>query len=246
MAPIADNIDNAIGWVNGVSNLAQDVNRLINEPTVLFANIIDTVTGIDNLTSNAFKASAQLEKLFDLGRTSSTSPNNVSNQLILNTRVESLSTDDLIPEEPEFETKDKQQVDRKNNADQINLMYESAALIEYMNQLSRADFENDKQIDVAIEQIETQYNTLQPFLSENSLDAITTLRTNLCVLFDTRKINSNKIADIDVQHEPISVLSYYLYADSTQADSIASLNEISDMFDVNGQIQVESDDRNKS
>ena len=44
MAPIADNIDNAIGWVNGVSNLAQDVNRLINEPTVLFANIIDTVT----------------------------------------------------------------------------------------------------------------------------------------------------------------------------------------------------------
>lgn len=244
LKPIADNVENATQWVSGITGLIDDTSRLLNNRNVLFSNIIDGVTGVDGLTDDATTSAIQLTKLFDTGQTSGSAPNNVSDELILASDDEALPVEtNTAVQQPEFVAEDSQQIDRRTNADQVNIMYQTSALIEYMNQSARIDYQNQEEIDTNISTLETQYNKLAPLLSENSLDALSELRSNLRILLDDERLNVNSIVEIDVQDEPLSVLSFRLYGSTDQAETIVELNNISDVFAINGTIEVESSDR---
>lgn len=230
LSPIADNIDNAVNWVNGINALSEDVSRLLDTPEVLFANVIDTITGVDNLTNNAQRAYAGMANLFDYGTTDDTNPQVTSSAPILD-------SDSGTPG-----SQSSEQVFRTENANQSVLSSRAASLIEAMNQASRIDFQNDEEIDDVVTSIEVQFNDISPQLDSNSLTDLSKLRTNLRILLNRRRLNTNFIIEIDVQNEPASVLAYNLYADSEKSEEIIELNNVKDVFSISGTIKVESND----
>lgn len=230
LKPIADNIDNAVDWVNGITALSEGVSRLLNTPEVLFANVIDTITGVDNLTNNAQAAFAGMSNLFDYGTTDSTNPQLTSSEPIL---------------DPESETPGSQsseQLFRTQNSNQAILSSRASSLIEAMNQTARIEFQNDEEIDNVVEVIENQYNNISQQLSENSLNDIEIVRNNLRIFLNQRRLNTNFIIEIDVQNEPLSVLSYNLYGSTDKSEEIVELNMVKDVFSISGTIKVESND----
>lgn len=247
LAPIAETAESAITWANGISQLVEDTQRLIDSPTVLFSNIIDGITGIDNLTSDAISATARLQNLFNYGETEETNPVLVSNETIIGP---SSDLQDPVPSNnsTEFNTdgvlipKTQEQIDRNKNAQVGVVLFQTSALIEYMNQSSRIEFNNTEEIDAAIELMENQFNKISPQLSNNSLDSISLLRDQVRILLNNRRLNTNDITEIFVQDEPLSILSYNLYGSTEQAENLVSLNNISDTMEISGTVKVENND----
>lgn len=282
LGPIAENVQNAISWADGIANLAEDTIRLINNPTVLFSNIIDGITGIDGLTSSAIRAAARLENLFSYGDDDDTNPIVTSSETILGEvsianssgifddpagqiqipiaggvptpspggagalDIEPIGTIDPGDEPFEFESTSIEQISRRRNALVAVTMFQTSAYIEYMNQVARIDLDNTNQVDQIVENIEGQFVKLSPILPEATLASVTRLRTLVRILLDTRRININRLRTIAVQDEPLSVLSYNLYGNTDRSDSIQELNNISYPMSINGDIQVETNDSNRS
>lgn len=250
LGPIAENAQNAISWANGISGLVEDTQRLITNPTVLFSNVIDGITGVDGLTSNAIAASARLQNLFNYGSTDETNPRFTSSAPIIG-NLSNLQDDTTPNNSVEFEDgvivpKSREMRDRNRNAQIGVVMFQTSSLIEYLNQIARIEFTNTEEIDNVIETIETQFNLVSPQLSNNSLDSLSLLRDQVRILLNNRRINTNDISTINVQAQPLSILAYSLYGNTSQANNIVSLNNLSDTMEISGDVKVENNDSVRS
>lgn len=247
LKPLADSTQNAINWSNSISGLIEDTRRLINNPTVLFSNIIDGITAVDNLTSNSISAVARIENLFNYGKTNDTNPIFVSRETIIGD-INTFRKNEVSTNKKEFDQngviipKTKQQIDRLNNAQIAVGLFRTSAFIEYMNQLSRVEFDNTNEIDFYISNIEQQYNELSQFLEPNSLESLSNLRDLLRILFNNKRLSTNKISQVEVYKEPVSILSFNLYETSNMSSQIIKLNGISDVMEITGEIEVENND----
>lgn len=130
-------------------------------------------------------------------------------------------------------------IQRKENRAVLNAAVNTLALsYSYVN-VSQIIFENVKEIEVAEDALDIQFQKVVVSGASNDvISAITDMRVIVQQFFDEQKVTIKQIINVNVYTTPARVLSYQYYAESTSAEQIIQLNGITDVSFVDGDVEI--------
>ena len=148
--------------------------------------------------------------------------------------------------------------ERKTNAEIVATFMQAGSAIEAFAQAGNTDFNSIAEIDSYTATLQDQLQKVAVQMTENpdaevyafglpepdygeTYEAIKDLAGATFQYFEQQRLVTPRVETIEVQPQPASVLAYTLYGDSTRADEIMTLNELTDNFVLSGEIKVLSE-----
>ena len=241
LSPLADEINDAANFIKEIENDIDNITALINNPTALIIRITDLISGIDNLSSDIIQVLAGLKRFNEFGNSinSFTSLTNQSDQKSF--AIDSLSPNIKVQSNPI--TEEEKQI--TSNANIIIDSVKQSSLVTQYRISSQIIYNTTDEINNNNNSLENQNSSIKQSFSHNLINDIAQLRSVYSDLSDKKILNtSNKILTNLFTYTPLSVLSYNLYGDSNEADTLKNLNTLNDSIAVKGKIKVLTNARN--
>jgi len=117
------------------------------------------------------------------------------------------------------------------NALTLMNLYSSAIQIDYLDDQEILSVENDLEIKY-------QYLILNNNFDTDVLTRLAKIRNSVKKYFNSIQVNVSKVIQVTVPKTPLSVLLYRYYANFDNENEIISLNNITQMIDIHGQINI--------
>jgi len=194
----------------------------INDPSKLANNISNIFDAANNVNSDPSAALSGMQKFFSFG----------SDDVPIN-----------------YVTRETTQ--RIENNGLLNAVAQAYALIYAYQNAVQITYSNQYQLDQIRALLERQYSTIYngilsgaidytyyDALGDEIIDDLQSLRNACRIAFDQISYNTDKIASIDVNSAPATILSYQYYANTDNAEEIINLNNINDVSFVSGNINI--------
>jgi len=236
--PLADSLTDLANFTTEIENNIELVNALLANPFSLFNTLVGTVTGAGSLVTDSLTAIAGLKRFNQFGQSVNTFGSNTPTQDQQNFSIENLSPDIAVKSNPITFQDDEIKI----NADLLTNSVQQAALVEQYRYAVRVDFESVVDIDVQQQSLEQQFNIIKDNLSDDAYESFNELRGLADQVFTDKRLTTATINRITLlAPQPLSVLSYYLYQDSTRSVEIQDLNNLNDPIFVVGEIEVLGD-----
>ena len=238
VSPFATDLNSLAQFTSSVENNIELVNALLANPLSLFNTLVGTVTGAGGLVTNAIDAIAGFkrfnqfgESIRDFGGTTPTADQQ-------NFSIENLSPNILVRPAP-LTTQDQE---IKSNTTLLTNTVRQTSLAEQYRNAVTIDYESVTDIDAQQQSLEDQFNILKDDLPDDAYESFNELRSLADQVFKEKRLTTAVIREITLQSaQPLSVLAYYLYQDSSRDDEIQDLNNLSDPIFVIGDIEVLTD-----
>lgn len=194
-----------------IGELSADVNSLITNPINLATSITNLFSNIDGLFGTVENTARAFAGLFGFG-------GNDENNILPTTAG---------------------RIERIQNRAVLNGSVNASALgYAYVN-VSQTEFENVREIEVAADELEVQFQRVMVSgSSDEVISAVTDMRVVVQQFFDEQKITLKQIIEVNVYTIPARVLSYQYYAESESAEQILELNDITDVSFVDGTVEI--------
>jgi prophage DNA circulation protein len=220
---------NYFGTSNNTNNLNSEQNTFtdnivsaINAPATLGTNISNLFDAANNVNSDPTAIFSGMQKIFSFGN-------------------------DDVP--IDFVTRETSE--RITNNGIINASVQTYSLIYAYQNAVQMTFDNETQLDQTRNLLELQYGniysgvlsealglTYYDVLGDDIIDLLESLRNACRLAFDQISVNTDKIAQITVNSTPATILSYQYYGNTDNADSLISLNNITDVSFISGTINI--------
>lgn len=194
-----------------IGELSASINSLITNPLNLATSITNLFSNIDGLFGTIENTAKAFAGLFGFG-------NNDEDEILSTTAGK---------------------IQRKQNRAVLNASVNCLALsYSYVN-VSQISFENVREIQVAEDALEVQFQRVVISGASNDvISSITDMRVIVQQFFDEQRITVKQIINVNVYTTPARVLSYQYYAESTSAEQIIQLNGITDVSFVDGDVEI--------
>jgi prophage DNA circulation protein len=193
----------------------------INDASELAAGISNLFYEANNVNDSARPTGEAMQQLFDFGDTDAEIP-------ILN---------------PETEQ-------RYLNNTLINYITQTYSLIYAYNNYSQGSYTDTADLNGVKSLLEAQYQKIisgiisdgnnnfsaNDILGDDVLSQLQQIRAYVKRQFDALEVSIDKVTNITVASMPAAIISYLYYGDTTQAERIIALNNISDVSFVSGNI----------
>lgn len=236
--PLAEDINDAANFAKDVENDVDQVNTYLNNPSSLFGTIIDKLSGINGLTNNINQSIAGLKRFDQFGDALNNFGTGVPTTDQSGFAIENLSPFVRVPQNPITVKEDN----IKSNADLLTNTVKQSALINIYSLSAQVDYESVQDIDEIEQYLEDRYNELRESIGDTVYEDFAELRQLSRQLLDNKRLTTATIRTIDLKTiTPLSVVSYRVYEDSTRATEIQDLNNITDIINVKGNIEVLTD-----
>lgn len=194
-----------------IGELSSDINGLVTNPlslSISITNLFSNVNGLFGTSENTLKA---LEGFYGFG---------------------SGDEDNIRPTTAgRIQRKDNRAVlNGAINASTLGYSYISAAQI---------TFDNARDIEQVADDLDVQYQLVVTSGSSPAvISAVTDMRVTAQQFFDEQKDIVKQITQVNVYTTPARIISYQYYGESTSADQIIALNDISDVSFVDGTVEI--------
>lgn len=130
-------------------------------------------------------------------------------------------------------------VERQRNNDVLNGAVGAAALGYAYLSVSRIDFETTRQIDDVTARLDQQYGAVQSGGSSQDVkDSLTDMRVKVLNLLDQARVDAQQIIEVHTNPTSVRLLSFDYYGSDELADTIADLNDISDVSFIDGSVEI--------
>jgi len=194
-----------------IGEFSADVNSLITNPSNLATSINNLFSNIDGLFGTVENTVKAFAALFGFGGN---------------------DEDDIQPTTAG-------RLQRIQNRAVLNGAVNASTLgFSYVN-VSQTQFQNVREIEEAADELEVQFQRVATSgSSDEVVSAVTDMRVVVQQFFDDQKITLKQIIEVNVYTTPARVLSYQYYAESTSAEQILELNDITDVSFVDGTVEI--------
>jgi len=193
-----------------VGELSANVNSLITNPIALADSITGIFSTINGLYASSESTFEAFKGFFNFG----------DDDVEINTTTAGLS-------------------ERKTNSDVINSAVKAQGLCYCYVAAATIEYETVRDIDEVSSTLEDQFNIVMTSeISQETRDAITSLRLKTLELLKQERLNTNQIIEIDTLPTSARLLAFTYYGDDTLGDRIANLNGITDVSFVDGRVEV--------
>lgn len=194
-----------------LGSLTDDVNTMVSSPVLLATNINSLFSEINDLFSEPASTVNALEGFYNFGD----------------------SDEDDIKDTTAGRTQ------RKQNRAVLNGAVNSSALIYAYVSTAQISFDNVRDIEIAADALEEQYQRVTVSGASNDvIAAVTEMRVLVQRFFDEQKTIAKQITSVNVYTTPARILSYRYYGESETADQIIALNTLNDVSFVDGEIEI--------
>ena len=238
---VADSIEQANDYSDKALELETKRGFYMDNPSVAFAAVTDRILNIDSITEDTVSKYNALKNLFNFGDRGSDSDINVVSPIPIDQSPLTLGSARV-----------------KLNAESLQKNAQASITIEAFSQTGSTEFGNANEVDKSTAELEEQFQKIKDSLTEpedvniytNALEIpdyydaynkISDLRDATYRYLEQQKIDLPFIQEINVQNTPASVLAYTIYGDSSRAQEIIDLNDITDNFDLDGNILILSE-----
>lgn len=130
--------------------------------------------------------------------------------------------------------------ERYQNRSTLNSFINAVILMNLYSSATQIEYLDDRQIYLIETDLEEKYQYL--ILNNNfETDVLTRLekiRNAIKKYFNSLKVNISKVIQVNIRKTPLSVLLYRYYANFDNENEVISLNELTQMIDINGQINI--------
>lgn len=235
---IGETISKANDYVDLALDIYEQAEYYANNPHALFAAIADGIIGVDGLTNEIYAKFRTIQNMFDYGDDGSDTSFAITSPTV------------VFDEPSTFED-----AERTNNAKQVKNFAQAGALIQAFSTAGASDPETTEEIDEFTEVLEEQFRKTSTLLTDDdagittnlgagqpdygeSNKKIAELRTAVYRYLSQKRANAAYVTTINVQPMPCSTLAYLLYEDSSRMDEIMRLNDLTDPFEVSGELRV--------
>ena len=203
--------DQINGFNSFIGALSANVNSLVTNPTNLASSITNLFSNVNGLFGTVENTARAFAGFFGFGDN---------------------DEDDILPTTAG-------RVERIQNRAILNGAVNASALgYAYVN-VSQTQFENVREIEVAADALEVQFQRVMTSgSSDEVISVVTDMRVVVQQFFDEQKITLKQIIEVNVYTIPARVLSYQYYAESESADQILELNGITDVSFVEGTVEI--------
>lgn len=208
LAVDADKIDT---FSNELSNFSSNIVSLIKNPQDLVDSISNLFNIVDGLYPTIESTLTVFKKFFDFG-----------------------DSDSEIKETTTI------RLQRKNNRDLIRSTMQVQALsYSYLN-VSQIQFSSIVDLNENSSTLEDQYQKVINLdgLSDRAISAITDMRVEVQEFFKRQRITINQIVSIDTKKTSTRLLSFQYYGSTDNADTISSLNSLTDISYISGKLDI--------
>jgi prophage DNA circulation protein len=206
---------NSVGlYDEAVNAFGNSVNQLVSQPTVMSDDIQNIFYLSDQLTNDQPSKLAIALQFFGTN---------------LN--------------EPPIEPTTVQRIERINNRYLLNMGMNLYSLLNGYNAFAKITYERYDILNTDFNNLENQYQFLINNYSPtgDTLDLLKDLRVQIRKVYDTQKTNVRYLVPIFVQPQPMRVLCYLLYGNTTDVDSLIAINNITNPAQVSGDLLVFSE-----
>jgi len=238
MAPISSDIAKASEYTGQALAAQEQAAFYAANPLLGFARVADQIFGIDGLTTDVFSKFKACRTLFNFG-------DNGSKYDINDTSPFRITPDPVTNEDAE----------RQTNAEIVKNFMQAGLGIEAFAQAGAGTYTTVDEINETVVVLDEQFEKLRSQLTptpeaeiydfdvpvpdySQAYEDIKDLRTEALKYFDQQKLVVARVEIITVAPVPASVLSYRLYGDSTRAEEILALNDLSDNMVLSGDVKV--------
>jgi len=129
--------------------------------------------------------------------------------------------------------------ERANNDVILNAAVNIPALSYAYTNTAQSAFETVEQIDVAANELETQYQrVIQSDFNQAAKDALTDQRVITQQFFDEQRLTLRQVIDVFTPTTSVRLLSYQYYAESESGEDIALLNNVADVSFIEDDVRI--------
>lgn len=128
---------------------------------------------------------------------------------------------------------------RRQNRAVLNGAMNASSLANSYVSLAQTTFENVREIEAASDALDVQFQLVKDSGASNEVvSAVTDMRVVAQQFFDEQKVTLKQIVSVRTNTTSARLLSYQYYAESTSADQIIKLNDITDVSFVEGTVEI--------
>jgi prophage DNA circulation protein len=193
-----------------IGELSANVNSLVSNPSKLADAVVGLFESVNGLYASAGATFDTMTGFFGFG-----------------------SDDTMIRQDTAG------RIERQNNNDVLNGAVSSASLGYAFLAATRTDFETTREIDELTAELDAQYEAIQTNGSSQTVkDLITDMRVKVLQSLDQTRTNTSQIITVQTNPTTVRLLAFAYYGDDELAETIAELNNISDVSFVEGDVEV--------
>jgi prophage DNA circulation protein len=142
-----------------------------------------------------------------------------------------------------LEQNTQQRIERQINRDTLNKAIQAAALIQSYRNAVMIEYGNIRELNENRNLLEDQYKKVlaSDITSNETKREIETLRNEVRKFFEEEELNVNRIDEINVNTQPLTLLTYSYYGSTANVERLADLNDINDNAFIEGLIEILTD-----
>lgn len=130
-------------------------------------------------------------------------------------------------------------IEKQRNNDVLNGAVSASALGYAYLAATRTDFETTRQLDDLVAELDAQYlAVLENGSAQTVKDNITDMRVQVLESLEQTRINTSQIITVYTNPTTARLLAFDYYGDDSLAETIADLNNISDVSFVQGDVEI--------
>jgi len=215
----APNIDAVTQFTADLESFGDSIVELISAPAELATQVEDLFNSINTIIlTDLTQGLNTLDRFFDFN----TDSLNIFRGIDVGNDIsESLATAIV----------NEQVLTRQMRITALSLAYQA---------VSRIEFSNLDALDAQQARLEKQYQSVikDPNLAADSAELLKTLRDEVEVFFQNRRLTINRVITLSIKRTPAQVLTYFLYGELTLYQEIVDLNADPDISHYTGNIKA--------
>lgn len=130
-------------------------------------------------------------------------------------------------------------IERQRNNDVLNSAVAASALGYTYLSITRLEFETTQEIDTVTLELDNQFDLVQSGgASQEVKDSITDMRIQVLAALEEVRVNTSQIITISTNPTTVRLLAFNYYGDDDLADTIAELNNITDVSFIEGDVEI--------